>query len=60
MLFAATLAKLGKIEDANVSAQRLLELQPGYSITKMCDALDLHPSIAEPLSAALLSAGLTR
>jgi adenylate cyclase len=58
MLLAATHAKLGRTDEATSSAQRVVELQPGYSITGMCDALGLHASIAELLSEALCVAGL--
>jgi hypothetical protein len=40
------------------AAKRVLELEPGYTISGMCAALDLHASIAEPLSEALRKAGL--
>ena len=37
---------------------RVLELQPGFTISGNCAAFDIHPSIAEPLSEALGVAGL--
>jgi hypothetical protein len=40
------------------AATRALELEPGYTISGMCAALDLHKSVAEPLSEALRKAGL--
>ena len=58
MLLAATHAQLGRADEATSSAQRVMELEPGYSISGMCGALGLHPSIAEPLSEALRMAGL--
>ena len=58
MLLAATHAKLGRIDAARLAAARLLELEPGYSITGMCAAVGFHPSIAAPLSEALRKAGL--
>jgi hypothetical protein len=58
MLLAATHAQLGRTGEATSSAQRVMELEPGYSISGMCGALGLHPSIAGPLSAALRMAGL--
>jgi tetratricopeptide (TPR) repeat protein len=58
MLLAATHAKLGRSDEATSSAQRVVELQPGYSISGMCSALGLHASIAKPLSEALHMAGL--
>jgi adenylate cyclase len=58
MLLAATHARLGRVDAAKDAAKRLLELEPGYTITGMCAALDLHPSVAEPVSEALRVAGL--
>ncbi|MBV8472834.1 MAG: adenylate/guanylate cyclase domain-containing protein [Hyphomicrobiales bacterium] len=58
MLLAATHALLGRTDDAASAAKRVLELEPGYSISGMCRAVALHPSIAEPLSGALRRAGL--
>jgi hypothetical protein len=40
------------------AAKRVLELEPGYTISGMCAALDLHKSVAEPVSEALSMAGL--
>ena len=39
------------------AAARVLELQPGYTISGTCAAFDIHPSVAVPLSEAL-AAGL--
>jgi hypothetical protein len=58
MLLAATQAKLGRLETAKTAAARVLELQPGYTISGFCAALDIHPSLAVPLSEALSAAGL--
>ena len=57
-LLAATHAKLGRLEAAKSAAARVLELQPGFTISGTCAAFDIHPSIAEPLSEALSMAGL--
>jgi adenylate cyclase len=57
-MLAATHAKLGQIDAAKAAARRVLELQPGYTISGTCAAFDIHPSIAEPLSEALILAGL--
>ena len=57
-LLAATHAKLGRLDAAKSAAQRVLELQPGYTISGTCAAFDIHPSIAVPLSEALSLAGL--
>jgi adenylate cyclase len=58
MLLAATHARLGRVEAARNAAKRVLELEPGYTIGGMCAALDLHKSVAEPMSEALRMAGL--
>jgi TolB-like protein/Flp pilus assembly protein TadD len=58
VLLAATHAKLGRLEAAKAAAPRVLELQPGFTISGMCAAVDLKPVIAAPLSEALGMAGL--
>jgi tetratricopeptide (TPR) repeat protein len=55
---AATHAKLGRMDAAKAAAARVLELEPGYTISGMCSAADIHPSTSEPLSEALRMAGL--
>ena len=60
MLLAATHTILGRREDAASAAKRVLELEPAFSISGMCAAVGVHPSIAEPLSEALCAAGLPR
>ncbi len=57
-LLAATHAKLGRTDAAKSAAMRVLELQPGFTISGTCAAFDIHPSIAVPLSEALSLAGL--
>ncbi|MDJ0947417.1 MAG: adenylate/guanylate cyclase domain-containing protein [Alphaproteobacteria bacterium] len=57
-LLAATDAKLGRLDEAKAAAMRVLELQPGFTISKLCASFDIHPSIADPLSEALGAAGL--
>jgi adenylate cyclase len=58
VLLAATHAKLGRLDAAKSAAARVLELQPGFTIRGLCAAFDIHPSLAEPLSEALIAAGL--
>jgi tetratricopeptide (TPR) repeat protein len=58
MLLAATHARLGRADAARKAATRVLELEPGYTISRMCAVMDLHKSVAEPLSEALRMAGL--
>ncbi|HET9413340.1 MAG TPA: adenylate/guanylate cyclase domain-containing protein [Pseudolabrys sp.] len=57
-LLAATHAKLGRLDAAKTAAKRVLELQPGFTISGTCAVFDIHPSIAAPLSEALSVAGL--
>jgi adenylate cyclase len=57
-LLAATHATLGRLDAAKSAAARVLELQPGFTISGTCAAFDIHPSIATPLSEALSLAGL--
>ncbi len=57
-LLAATHATLGRLDAARSAAARVLELQPGFTISGTCAAFDIHPSIATPLSEALSLAGL--
>ena len=57
-LLAATHAKLGRIDAAKSAAVRVLELQPGYTISGWCAAFDVHVSIATPYCEALSVAGL--
>jgi adenylate cyclase len=57
-LLAATHAKLGRLDAAKTAANRLLELQPGFTISGAFAAVDMHPSLATPLSEALSLAGL--
>ncbi len=57
-MLAATHAKRGRLDAAKAAAQRVLELQPGFTISATCAAFDIHPSVAAPLSEALKVAGL--
>ena len=58
VLFAAALAKSGRIEEARVAATHVLALQPNFSINGMCIALGIPQSIATSVSEALQMAGL--
>jgi TolB-like protein/class 3 adenylate cyclase/Flp pilus assembly protein TadD len=57
-LLAATHAKLGRLDAARSAARRVLELQPGFTISGLRAAFDIHESLAAPLSEALGEAGL--
>ena len=58
MFLTAALAKLGRIDEAKAAAARVVALEPGFSISKMCLALDPALTFAEPLTEALRAAGL--
>ena len=57
-LLAATHAKLGRLDAAQSAAKRVLELEPGFTISGMCASFDIHESLAVPLGEALSVAGL--
>lgn len=58
LLLAATHAKLGRVDAAKSAANRVLELEPGFTISGLCAAFDIHPSVAKPLGEAISLAGL--
>jgi adenylate cyclase len=58
VLLAATQARLGQLGAAKSAAERVLELQPGCTISGLCASFDIHPSLATPLTDALMEAGL--
>jgi adenylate cyclase len=56
---AATLAKLGRLEEAKAAVKtQLCVLQPNFSINRQCAATGVVPVVAEPLIEALRAAGL--
>jgi adenylate cyclase len=58
VLLAATQVRVGRLSAAKSAAERVLELQPGFTISGLCASFDLHPSLASPLSEALKEAEL--
>jgi TolB-like protein/class 3 adenylate cyclase/tetratricopeptide (TPR) repeat protein len=58
VLLAATHAKLGRLDAAKSAARRVLELQPGYTLSGFFAAFEMQNSLATPLSEALAVAGL--
>jgi adenylate cyclase len=58
MFLAAALAKLGRAKDANLAAERVMQLQPNFSSNGQCSAIGCVPALAAPLIQALRSAGL--
>jgi len=59
VILAAALVKLGRIDEAKVTAARVLALQPGFSIAEFCAVIDPTPEIAAPMTEALRAAGLS-
>jgi tetratricopeptide (TPR) repeat protein len=58
MLLAASLAKLGQIEEAKTSAAAVLKLQPSFRYSRQFTGVDCAPELAAALSEALRAAGL--
>jgi TolB-like protein len=58
MLLAASLAKLGRIEEAKAAAARVLELQPAFRYSRQFAGVDCAPALAASLSEALRFTGL--
>ena len=58
MLLAASLAKLGRVREAEGAAARVRELQPSYRFGKHFAGVDCAPPLAASLSEALRVAGL--
>jgi adenylate cyclase len=58
VLLAATQVRVGRLDAARSAAVRVLELQPGFTISGLCASFDIHPSLATPLTEALKEAGL--
>lgn len=53
MLLAAPLAKLGRIEEANAAAARVVELQPSFAVSRHFTGVACAPALAASLSEAL-------
>jgi adenylate cyclase len=58
MMLAAALMKLGRTDEARTAADRLLALQPNFSIGGQCTAVGAVPALAAALTEALRTAGL--
>jgi tetratricopeptide (TPR) repeat protein len=55
---AASLAKLGRLQEAKAAATRALELQPGFRYSRFFTSVNCEPTLAAALSEALHAAGL--
>jgi tetratricopeptide (TPR) repeat protein len=58
MLLAASLVKLGRLEEAKSAAARVLELQPAFRYGKQFAGVDCAPELAASLGDALRAVGL--
>ena len=58
MLLAASLAKLGRLQQARVAAARVLELQPAFRYSQQFAGVDCAPALADALSESLHAVGL--
>ena len=58
MLLAASLAKLGRIEEAKTAAAAVLKLQPSFRYSGQFTGVDCAPELAAALSEALRATGL--
>jgi len=55
---AASLAKLGRLDEAKAAAARVLELQPTFRYSRQFTGVNCAPALAEELGEALRAAGL--
>jgi len=60
MLLAATLVKLGRVDEAKSAAARVLAAQPSYRFGKHFASVDCAPALATSLAEALDVAGLPK
>jgi adenylate cyclase len=58
VLVAASLAKLGRLEEAKTAAARVLELHPGFRYSQQFSGVDCAPVLAASLGEALRATGL--
>jgi tetratricopeptide (TPR) repeat protein len=58
VLLAATLAKLGRLEEAKVAAARVLELHPTFRYSRQFAGVDCAPELAAALGESLRATGL--
>jgi TolB-like protein len=58
MLLAATVSKLGWLEEAKIAAARVLELQPAFRYSRLFASMDCSPVLVASLSEALRAVGL--
>jgi len=57
-LLAAALIRLGRVEEAKAAAQRVLALQPTFTIRRFSVTVGFAPAVYEPFAEAWRAAGL--
>src|SRR3712207_7523680 len=50
VVLAATQARLGRLAAAKSAADRVIELQPGFTVSGLCASFDIHPRSEEHTS----------
>jgi hypothetical protein len=58
MLLAASLVKLGRMDEAKTAAAHVLELQPTFRYSKQFSGVNCAPALADSLGEALRETGL--
>lgn len=58
MALAASLVKLGRLQEAKTAAARLLELQPGFRCSRQFAGANFESELAASMGEALRAAGL--
>jgi hypothetical protein len=58
MLLAASLAKVGRLEEAKAAAARVLDLQPAFRYSRQFTGVNCAPQLAVALGDALRATGL--
>jgi hypothetical protein len=58
MLLAATLVKVGRLDEAKAAAAHVSELQPTFRYSKQFSGVNCEPALAASLGEALRETGL--
>jgi Flp pilus assembly protein TadD len=58
MVLAASLAKLGQIDEAKAAAARVLQLQPVFRYSRQFAGANFDPELAASMGEALRASGL--
>ena len=57
-VLVAALVRLGRVDEARVAIQSLLEHQPSFTIGGLSQVVELEPAVFRPLAAAWREVGL--